>query len=217
MRRITFKVPQEVYNHMKVSNSEMLNEPQYNIKISEIKNNEDGLVCLNCGNRGDSAPIEMVGYSKAKIKFTKDGELDINIDTEISKKRYERALTFEYWGMGVFGPNSITNSSGELFRCLNCNSGLIILADLALESCRNRGCSGCFVCNNYDLYEDVLDLCAECNIATDVMVKDDWKAGEDSDKYLSELCADMDCPTLFARESVYNIKVNDILMRMRIL
>jgi hypothetical protein len=219
MRNTIFRVPQQVYDHMKAYESEILQNPHISIVIDEVEQDEAGLVCLNCGNRGNSAPIEMTGYNKAKIEVTKDGELSMQLDSADVQKRYDKALTFSFWGgfAGFENFDMISNASGEIFRCLNCKSPMIMLADMAIESCINRDCSGCFVCNNYDEHEDVLDMCSNCSVAEEMMKKDDFESGENQEKYLNEQCADMDCSTLFARQSIYNIKINDILTKMRML
>lgn len=217
MRQMIFRVNQLVYDYLKKERNNVLHDDNFKIMIDDgpVGHKDEGLVCVGCGNRGDIRPFEIIGKRQTSVTIKSDGSLNISVDKQQHNKIINNIIEGDHWSYGSVGDERMLgNASKEFLYCTNCQSGMVMPAEIAMAKCDAGECSGCYICNEYEEPEDVLYRCAYCSILMRMMDEEPSDT-ESDDCVLSKWCADVECGNLFARESVYDFTLEDILIKMR--
>lgn len=213
MRKTIFRINETVWNYLENYKGGISNDTE--LIVGEIENKDEGLVCLNCGNRGDFRPIKIHGYRKINITVGEDGTLNFELDIGSLQKKTERIYEDDAFSIGRIGDATATfNSTQEMFTCMNCESPMVVPAEIALTACETKDCHGCPVCNNYQDYEEVIEECSSCVIAFEAR-KRKCDPCENINDITDEQCeGGMNCGTFFVRRYIYNVEMTDIFDMM---
>lgn len=166
-----------------------------------VEDSETGMVCMDCGSRGEHSPILITGHCRA-IVFSDTNGIRICIDLQHTKKKL-RELASGNQLEWIWDYTAVSSKCDMIARCGNCN-GSVISASLAISRCHDRGCGGCVICSDMEPYNIIITDCSACSLGCEA-VKGEWTR-----EMFFLACADEECPTLFVRDSIYHITAWEI-------
>lgn len=209
-----FILEQNIYDYVAKNNPELFDNENLKISVGHIEYPSEGFICLGCGNRGYKKPFEATGYRTVNITVAPNGSLVFKTLKSEAEEALKTMAKEENWMSGALGlQNCYSNSSKEMLQCGSCDSHAVVPACIGIEMCESNGCAGCHICNDYWPPERILEECATCSVPS--TYREQWgDMDTNPDTTLNRWCDEANCGTLFARDLVYGIDLDDILNEM---
>lgn len=209
---MNFRLEQHIYDYVLENNPQLFDEDNLKISVGHIENPLDGLVCMGCGNRGEQRPFEING-GRRTVNVTIDprGKLRFKLTRTEAERSVEKMLKEDNWGSMALGMRGcFSNSSKEFLRCGVCDQHAVVPGYIAIETCEQRGCAGCHICNDYWSPEMILADCAQCSVVN--AFRTQCRVSEPNiDESFNRWCDEAYCGSVFARSLVYGLGINDII------